>query len=189
MKKILFLTSVSFSLFLYSCGEASSDEVTKNDDINAAKLEQQKQDSLRLVQAYEDSITAVLNSIRVQIFVRSGVQYDMDGFALDEGRLKEIKDFQSSKEHQITGYDDLEKIVVSGKSDKITIICSEGDDELYNSNEITLDGAKSFKGSGPNGGNGLKWVYAMNRQKDFNIKILYDKDRIVFEGKIHPARR
>ena len=190
MKRLVYLCTVICALILTSCGDSATKETNVNDQDNKVDLEQQKQDSLRVAKekALEDSITEVLTNINVQIYIRTGVLYDSDGFAVEEGWIKEIKDFQSTKEYQITGMDDLNKLVITGASDKITIICSAGEEELYNSKEMILDGAKIFKGSGPNGGNGLDWVYARNRANDFKIKVLYGNDRIVFEGMIHPGK-
>ena len=188
-KQFLSIALISFlSLCIISCGSDSTDNTNQTSDNTEPNSKTEDDSKLLAQKATEDSINEILKNIKVRIYIRTGVYYDSDGFAMDEGRLKEDKGFSETKEYQLKGMDELEKIVVEGNCDKISIICLEGDKELYNSKEITLDVKKTFKGSGPNGGSGLNWLYAGNRSNDFKIKVLYKNERNVFEGIIHPRK-
>ena len=188
-KKCVLIALISFlSLCIISCGSDSTDNTNETTDNTESNSKTEDDSKLLAQKATEDSINEILKNIKVRVYIRTGVYYDSDGFAMDEGRLKENKGFSETKECQLKGMDELEKIVVEGECDKISIICLEGDKELYNSKEITLKGKKTFKGSGPNGGSGLNWLYAGNRSNDFKIKVLYNNERTVFEGIIHPTK-
>ena len=176
--QFLSIALISFlSLCVTSCGSDSSDNTNQTTENTEPNSKAEDDSKLLAQKATEDSINEVLKNINVKIYIRTGVYYESDGFAIDEGRLKEIKDFSEKKEFKIKGDDRLEKIVVEGNCNKISIICLAGDTEVYNSKEITLKGKKTFKGSGPNGGNGLQWLNQVGK-----IKVVYNNERTVFEG-------
>ena len=178
-KQFLSIALISFlSLCIISCGSDSTDNTNQTTDNTESNSKTEDDSKLLAQKATEDSINEILKNIKVRVYIRTGVYYDSDGFAVDEGRLKEEKNFSETKEFKIKGeYDQLEKIVVEGNCNKISIICLAGDKEVYNSKEITLKGKKTFKGSGPNGGNGLQWLSRVDK-----IKVIYNNERTVFEG-------
>ena len=186
MNKLLtfFGTIVFVSFLLFSCSSGTSPrdkaEIIKAYNDSIAKVEKAKQDSL----------TSILPEIKVSIFERTGVGYDAEGWPVVMGRVVLVKDFQERKEHQLKDYDYIEKIEISGQSDNITLqfINAKNNKILYEEKAISLSGSKTYTTSDPTGKKLKNYQDWLNTKFDqLIIKVLY-KDRIVFEGKIIPAK-
>lgn len=130
-------------------------------------------------------------NIKVNIYVRTDVVYDSDGWSVDMGRLVLIKDFQEKKEYQLKGYDFIEKIEIIGREDNISLVfISKSTNKLvHEENGISLQGTKTYTTSDPQAKKNEHYQEWLNTKRDgLIIKVLY-KDNNIFEGVIFPANQ
>lgn len=149
-------------------------------------------DSIALAErGKEDSIRYLVPDIKVNIFVRTEVGYDSEGWPLEMGRLDLVKDFQTKKEYQLKGYDYIEKIEIVGKSNDVTLQFINGNSQriLHEERAITLNGTKKYTSSDPMAEKDKYYQdWLVTKWDPLIIKIAY-KNESVFEGKISPSKK
>jgi len=187
MKKIITILGATIitCLFLISCGSSPSPE-------DKAKIIKDYNDSITLAEkAKQDSINSLIPDVKVNIYVRTDLFYDSDGWPVEMGKVVLIKDFQEKKEYQLKDYDYIEKIKIVGQSDDITLqfINGESNKLVHEEKTISLNGVKTYTTSDPQAGKHKYYQEWLNTKWDaLIIKILY-KDKSIFEGKINPSKK
>jgi PBP1b-binding outer membrane lipoprotein LpoB len=187
MKKLMTRLSVAIftCLFLTSCGSSPSPE-------EQAQVLKAQQDSIaRVEKAKQDSIDSIMPEINVNIYARTDVFYDSEGWPVEMGKVALVKDFQDTKEHQLNGDEYIEKIEIVGQSDDMSFQFSSGKSNkiLHEEKAISLKGAKTYTTYDPTGQKQKhfqEWMTANG--EPLVIKVLY-KDKTIFEGKISPAKQ
>jgi len=188
MKKIkIFFGAILFaSFFLLSCGNNNPSQEDK------AKIIKEYQDSIALVEkAKQDSINSLIPEIKVNIYVRTDVGYDSEGWPVYMGKVVLVKDFQKKKEYQLNGYDYIEKIEIVGQSNDMTLQFVNGNSNkiVHEEKEISLNGTKTYTTSDPLGEKHKYYQEWLNKNWDaLIIKVSY-KDNNIFEGKINPSKQ
>jgi PBP1b-binding outer membrane lipoprotein LpoB len=186
MKKLMTtLSGTAFAcLFLISCGSSPSPE-------EKALIEKAKQDSIARVEtAKQDSINAIMPEINVNIYARTDVFYDSEGWPVEMGKVSLVKDFQNKKEHQLNGNEYIEKIEIVGQSEEMTLqfINGKSNKMLHEEKAISLNGSKTFTTTDPAGEKQKHYQeWLTGNGEALVIKVLY-KDKTVFEGKINPSK-
>jgi len=188
MKKIMtiFGALLFASFFLLSCGNNNPSPEDK------AQIIKEYQDSIALVEkAKQDSINALIPDIKVNIYVRTGVYYDSEGWPVEMGKVVLVKDFQEKKEYQLKGYDYIEKIEIVGQSDDMTLqfINGKSNKIVHEEKAVSLNGTKTYTTSDPQE---QKHKYYQEWLKPTKwdaliIKVAY-KDKSIFEGKVNPSK-
>lgn len=187
MKKIMPIFGVILiaSFFLLSCGNNNPSSEDK------AKIIKEYQDSIAVVEkAKQDSINSLIPEIKVNIYVRTDVGYDYEGYPIEMGKVVLVKDFQEKKEYQLNGYDYIEKIEIVGQSDDITLQFINGKSKkvVLEEKVISLNGTKTYTSSDPKGEKHKYYQeWLLNTKWDgLVIKVAY-KDKSIFEGKFNPS--
>lgn len=123
--------------------------------------------------------------IEVKIFERINIGYDSEGWPIELGEMKEVKNFQEVKTHELNKYDYIEKIQLSGNfiNAKIRFINTEKGcivNELSNLNSKT---PIEFIGPNPNPELDIKYDEWMLNAKwhSLTIEVINDQ-KVVFEG-------
>ncbi len=172
-------------LFLISCGSGPSPE-------EKAKILKDYNDSIALAEKVkQDSINSLIPDVKVNIYVRTDVGYDSEGWPVEMGKVVLVKDFQEKKEYQLKGYDYIEKIEIVGQSNDITLQFINGNNNKIVNEEkaISLNGTKTYTTSDPAGEKHKYYQEWMKRNRDaLVIKVSY-KDKSIFEGKINPSKQ
>jgi uncharacterized protein YlzI (FlbEa/FlbD family) len=187
MKKLMTNLGVTIfaCLFLISCGSSPSPE-------EKAKIIKEYQDSISLVEkAKQDSINSLIPEIKVNIYVRTDVFYDSEGWPVEMGKVVLVKDFQDKKEYQLNGSDYIEKIEIVGQSDDMTLqfINGKSNKIVHEEKAISLNGAKTYTTSDPQAEKHKYYQEWLNTKWDaLVIKVIY-KDKSIFEGKISPSKQ
>lgn len=181
-----FLVATIFaSFFLISCGRGPSPE-------EKAKIIKDYKDSIALAEKVkQDSINSLIPDVKVNIYVRTDVSYDSEGWPVEMGKVVLVNDFQEKKEYQLKGYDYIEKIEIVGQSNDITLQFINGKNNkiVHEEKTISLTGTKTYTTSDPKAEKHKYYQEWLNTQLDgLIIKILY-KDKIIFEGKINPSKQ
>ena len=171
-------------LFLISCGSGPSPE-------DKAKIIKEYQDSIALVEkAKQDSINSLIPEIKVNIYVRTDVGYDSEGWPVEMGKVVLVKDFQYKKEYKLNGYDYIENIEIVGQSGDMTLQFIDGKSNkiVHEEKAISLNGAKTYTTSDPLGNKDKYYQEWFNTKFDgLIIKVIY-KDKSIFEGKVSPSK-
>ncbi|MFM7710577.1 MAG: hypothetical protein ACKO5C_06640 [Ferruginibacter sp.] len=172
--------SLSFVLFflISACSEsdhtspkernkATADTVTSVDDAVSAP----------------DTNQIVYPDITVLAYERTDILYDTEGWPVEPGTVRVIKDFQKNKVYRLKKASDyLQKLEISGQSEQITIQFFDGDrNRLHEEKNITLNGKKIYTSSDPFGHHNAgyqEWMHGT-----IAIKILF-KEAVIFEGLI-----
>ena len=123
--------------------------------------------------------------ITVNIFERSGVFFDEEGWPIELGKLKLINNFQEKKIYQLEGYNYIEKIEIVGQSKDITLQFSDAISNkiIHEEKSISLNGTKTYTSTDPAGNkdeNYTKWL-----AKDGLIIKVFQGKELVFNGKIN----
>jgi hypothetical protein len=191
MKKIMtiFGALLFASFFLLSCGNNNPSPEDK------AQIIKEYQDSIALVEkAKQDSINALIPDIKVNIYVRTGVFYDDEGWKVEMGKVVLVKDFQEKKEYQLKGnYDYIEKIKIVGQSDDMTLQFINGKNNkiVHEEKAVSLNGTKTYTTIDPFWDDQKDKYYQEWMRGLANgaliIKVAY-KDKSIFEGKINPFK-
>ena len=188
MKKIIiyFGAIVFVSCFLLGCGNSNPSQEEK------AKIVKEYQDSIALVEkAKKDSINSLIPDVKVNIYVRTDVLYDSEGWPVEMGKVVLVKDFQEKKQYQLNGYDYIEKIEVVGQSNDMTLQFLNGENNkiLHEEKAVSLNGTKTYTTSDPAGDKHKYYKEWLNTRWDtLIIKVLY-KDKSIFEGKVNPLKK
>ena len=188
MKKVMtiFAAIVFASFFLLSCGNSKPSPEEK------AKIIKEYKDSIALAEkAKQDSIDNLIPDVKVNIFVRTNVGYDSEGWPVEMGKVVLVKDFQEKKQYQLNGYDYIEKIEIVGQSDDMTLqfINGKSNKIVYEEKNISLNGTKTYTTSDPQAEKHKYYQKWLNTKWDaLIIKVLY-KDKSIFEGKINPSKQ
>jgi len=176
---------ISITFLLTSCGGGISPN-------EKAKIIQDYNDSVALAEkAKQDSINSLIPDIKVNIFVRTDVLYDSEGYPVEMGKVVLVNDFQEKKEYQLNGYDYIEKIEFVGQTDDLTLqfINGKNNKTVHEEKAITLNGTKTFTTSDPLGEKHKYYQEWLNTKFDaLLIKISY-KDKSIFEAKINPSKQ
>jgi hypothetical protein len=123
--------------------------------------------------------------ITVNIFERSGVFFDEEGWPVELGKLKLINNFQEKNIYQLEGYNYIEKIEIFGQSKDITLqfLDAIGNKIVHEEKSISLNGTKTYTSTDPAGNkdeNYKKWLV-----KDGLIIKVFQGKELVFNGKIN----
>jgi hypothetical protein len=140
-----------------------------------------------IINYYTDSVS-LIPDVKVNIYVRTDVSYDSEGWPVEMGKVVLVNDFQEKKEYQLKGYDYIEKIEIVGQSNDMTLQFINGKNNkiVHEEKTISLNGTKIYTTSDPKGQEDKYYQEWLNTKLDgLIIKILY-KDKIIFEGKINP---
>ena len=189
--KMIFLGVILFaSCFLLGCGNSNPSQEDK------AKIIQEYQDSITLVEkAKLDSINSLIPDIKVNIYVRTDVGYDSEGWPVETGKVVLVQDFQEKKEYQCNGsygFDYIEKIEIVGQSNDITLqfINGKSNKIMHEEKAILLNGTKTYTTYDPLGEKNKYYQEWLLKPKwdGLIIKVSY-KDKNIFEGKINPSNR
>ncbi len=187
MKKLMTNIGVAIfaCLFLISCGSSPSPE-------DKANIIKEYQDSIALVEkAKQDSINSLIPEIKVNIYVRTDVGYDAEGWPVEMGKVVLVKDFQDKKEYQLNGYDYIEKIEIVGQSNDMTLQFINGNSNkiVHEEKAILLNGTKTYTTSDPQEQKHKYYQDWLNtRSNALIVKVLY-KDNSIFQGKINPSKQ
>ena len=123
--------------------------------------------------------------ITVNIFERSGVFFDEEGWPVELGKLKIINNFQEKKIYQLEGYNYIEKIEIVGQSKDITLqfLDAISNKIVHEEKSISLNGTKTYTSTDPAGNkdeNFKKWLV-----KDGLIIKVFQGKELIFNGKIN----
>ena len=123
--------------------------------------------------------------ITVNIFERSGVFFDEEGWPVELGKLKLINNFQERKIYQLEGYNYIEKIEIVGQSKDITLQFLDAISNIivHEEKSISLNGTKTYTSTDPAGNkdeNFKKWLV-----KDGLIIKVFQGKELIFNGKIN----
>ena len=123
--------------------------------------------------------------ITVNIFERSGVFFDEEGWPVELGKLKLINNFQERKIYQLEGYNYIEKIEIVGQSKDITLqfLDAISNKIVHEEKSISLNGTKTYTSTDPAGNkdeNYKKWLV----KDGLIIKVIQGKE-LIFNGKIN----
>lgn len=125
--------------------------------------------------------------IEVKIFERVDIGYDYEGYPIELGEMKEIKNFKEAKVHQLDKYDYIEKIQLSGSfiNAKIRFINTETGCIVKELNNLNSETSIELIGPNPNPELDIKYEEWMLNAKwhSLTIEIINDQ-RLVFEGLI-----
>ena len=183
-KIIIFLIIIST---LLSCKESKLENSSEN---NKKEIIKQYKDSIALVtKLKKDSIAKLIPYIKIDIYVRKDVTYDSEGWPVEMGKIVKVSGFQEKKEYQSNGYNYVEKIVIKGNSDEISLLfINENNNKiLHEEKDISLNGSKIFTTTNPAAEKQKFYCEWMDtRFKTILIKITY-KDKNIFVGKIIPS--
>ena len=152
--------------------------------ISKSLLEQKDESSILPKENDILKSTTSNTKITVNIFERSGVFYDDEGWPVGFGKLKLINNFQERKIHQLEGYNYIEKIEIVGQSKDITLqfLDAISNKIFHEEKSISLKGTKTYTSSNPAGQkdeNFKKWV----ANDGLIIKVFQGKE-LIFNGKI-----
>jgi len=186
MKNLIFicLPTLFASFFITSCGSGPSSE-------EKAKIIKDYNDSIALaVKAKQDSIANLIPDVKVNIFVRTNVGYDSEGWPVEMGKVVLVKDFQEKKEYQLNGYDYIEKVEIDGQSDDITLQFINGKNNkiLHEEKAISLNETKTYTTTDPKGEKHKYYQEWLETRFDALIIKVFYKDKNIFEGKINPSK-
>ena len=175
--KTIFGAILFASFILTGCGNNNPKPDEKNRIIKEYK------DSIALVEkSKQDSIDAIVPEVKVRIYERTGISYDSEGWAVSAGTVKEVKDFQITKNYKARKeYDYIQRVEIEGQSKDITIQFLDGNNKIvHNENSIELNGIKKYTTSNPNAEKDRYYLEAL--YKIDCIKIMF-KGKVLFEGK------
>jgi hypothetical protein len=188
MKKIMLfvIASLYASCFVLGYGNGNTGQ-----DYND-KLINNFNDSLAFGEkAKQDLINSLMPEVKVNIYVRTEVGYDSEGWPIEMGKVVLIKDFQDKKEYQCNGTDYIEKIEIIGQLNDITLqfINRNSNKVVHEEKAIILNDMKTYTTTDPLGekDNYFQEWLSETRWDGLVIKVAY-KDKSVFEGKIIPLK-
>lgn len=174
------------SFLLFNCGNNNTCTEEK------ARIIKEYKDSLAAAEkAKQDSIENSIPDIKVNIYARTDVGYDSEGYALEMGKLVLIEGFQEKKDYQLSGYDYIEKIEITGKSDDITLQFYNGKSNkiVHEEKAISLNGTKTYTASDPQANKNIYHQEWLNTNLEpLIIKVIF-KDKNIFEGRINPSEK
>ena len=138
----------------------------------------------------EEYVKAEKN-LEVNIYVRTDVSYDSEGWPVEMGKVDLVTDFQQKKEYQLNGYDYIEKVEIVGPSDDITMqfINEKNNAILYEEKSSLLVGTRTFTTSNPKAEKDQYYQEWLNTKFEPLIIRISNKDKIIFEGKINPSKQ
>jgi hypothetical protein len=122
-KTVRIFVSILFGLtILFSCSEnATSSEKDEKGDNDIANIEKVKEEQALAEKKKRDSTNLLLNGISVGFFEHTGGTYDSDGFFVDGGLVKQLKNFDNSKIHRCSKGAYIQKVSILGNCGNLNL--------------------------------------------------------------------
>jgi hypothetical protein len=132
-------TSLSLLLFFLMSACSDSNHTSSNEKNKPAGDTVTSVDDNR---SAPDTSQIVYPDITVLAYERTNIFYDTEGWPVEPGTVRVIKDFQKNKVYRLKkDWDYLQKIEISGASDQITIQFFDGErNRVHEEKNITLAG-------------------------------------------------
>jgi len=120
--------------------------------------------------------------IQIEIFERSGIGYDYEGFPIEEGEMIKLKDFQQNKFHELINYDYIEKIVIDGALKNAFVRIINLNNNCIIHEERSVNSKLEFIGPSPSNDSYPDWMLDV-KFNSFKLEIIND-NQLIFEGEV-----
>lgn len=177
IKMLLLLIPMGF----FACNNSQSE------NLKTEKADKIEQEEIVPEETVPEKIVEEMPVVKVQLFQRTDVFYDSEGYPVEEGIVSEVKGFNDTKKFKKKKeYEFVERIVVNGNSENITIeISNKANGIFFKKENIKLNGKISFGSSTPLSEEPKDYDEKINWTRfELNTLKVFYKDNLLFEGVI-----